>query len=417
MDSVRPIRAARGLAAAVFALAGAALTAAPAHAQLTPGTVKLLSRNGTAVDATTGDAYIQISPTSPAKFLIVGPAKLQADVRVNLAPGQKTAPAITIDVLGAGKPLSRFRVVPRASAAPGGWKDRTDLAPSQPVGFYMEVDPGPHAYEIRIQGAEKGAGLFLVPDAKARRPLAANAPTVPPKPPTPKPAATPAPAGTGTAVAANTSNPAGSGNAGGASTGGRSLDQLDTSGGRRVDEALARLSYEVAAKAGMLMPGEKGFALAPATGAEVRWAFGRSKSLGIGLEVTAMHFGGIAGSDPRRATPEYALNLSMVPVIAQVTWWVPGESRLRPYVAAGAGVAYTQSVVEERNRTMAETGISPGGQAMLGVQIDLAPSEFREGGQKVFLEAKSSYFALDFAAHEHDAWSATGVMAGVQLKF
>lgn len=379
-------------------------------AQLTPGTVKLLSKNGTSVDPGTGDAYVQISPAEPAKFLIVGPGRLQADMRVNIAAGQTQGP-VSVEVLLAGKSLQRFRVDPKPGTV--GWKDRTDVMPSMPVGFYMEIDPGPHAYEVRVSGAAKGAGLFLVSSTKARRPLAGNAPVIPAKPPAPAvaPTAAPTPAAGRTAVAAGpTPKPT-------PAQGGTSLDQISTAGGTRADSRMERLSYEVAFKTGLMVPQDDAFGPAIASAAEVRWNLGDARAFGLGLEVGALQLGGKDANDPRRADPRAAVNVALVPVAVHATWWVPMDGRLRPYLAAGPGFVYAQSTVDERNRTLTESTIAPLGEALLGVQLDLAPGDLREGRQKLFLEAKGTYFLLDFDSHEHEAFSAAGVLLGIEMKF
>src|SRR5687768_3893614 len=169
-----------GFIAGVLVLAFAAKVGAQG---LTPGTVKLLSKSAPLVEAETAETFVSLSPTEPAKFLIVGPAKLQADFRVSLPPGQPQGEPVLIDVYAVGKLLRRFKVTPKAGTT--SWKDKTDAKPSSPVGFFMQIDPGPHAYEVRVTGAPIGAAIALVQDSKAKRALAANAPVVPPKPPAP----------------------------------------------------------------------------------------------------------------------------------------------------------------------------------------------------------------------------------------
>lgn len=378
-------------------------------AQLNPGTVKLLSKNGSAVDPGTGDSYVQVSPTEPAKFLIVGPGKLQADMRVNIAAGQTQGP-VSVEVLLAGKTLQRFRIQPKPGAT--AWKDRTDVMPSMPVGFYMEVDPGPHAYEVRVSGAPKGAGLFLVAAGKARRPLAANAPVIPARPPAAIATPAPTPSTGPTAIAAAGPTPRAP-----PEQRGTSLDQIDTSRGVKVDSRVERLSYEVAFKAGVMIPQDDAFGAAIASAAEVRWNVGNARHFGIGLEVGAIQMAGNDADDPRRADPRAAVNLAMMPVAMHATWWAPLDGRLRPYLAAGPGFVYAQSAVEERNRTITESTVAPIGEALIGLQFDMAPGELREGRQKIFVEAKGTYFALDFEGHDHEAFSAASVLLGVEWKF
>ena len=82
------VRRKSGLFHLASALAGLGLLAdaSSGSAQgLAPGTVKVLSKNSTLVDAGTGDGYVQINATEPGKFLVVGPGTLQADFRMNLA--------------------------------------------------------------------------------------------------------------------------------------------------------------------------------------------------------------------------------------------------------------------------------------------------------------------------------------------
>ena len=66
-------------------VAALCLHALPAWAQMAPGTVKLLSKNAVLVDTITGDAFFELKDDASAKFLVIGPDVLQADLRVNLA--------------------------------------------------------------------------------------------------------------------------------------------------------------------------------------------------------------------------------------------------------------------------------------------------------------------------------------------
>ncbi len=368
---------------------------------LTPGTVKLLSKNPILTEAETADAFVSLSPTQPAKFLITGPVRLQADFRVSLPPGQAQGEPVLIDVFAAGKPLRRFKIMPKAGT--NSWKETAASKPSAPVGFYIEVDPGPHAYEVRVTGAPNGAALFLVPDAKARRPLAANAPVVPPKPPAP--AATPAAAQTQIAKATPAPTPRA-----------KSLDDI-TATGRPADTPMERLSYDVGFKGGIVMPFDTTFAPTMAAGAEVRWSLGEARLFGLGLEVMRMQVGGVDGDDPRRADAPFALNVALTPVIAHATFWIPSEGRLRPYLAAGGGFVYAESLYEERNQSVAESTVGPAAQALAGLQIDLSPTDLREGRQKIFLEVKGTWLQAPVEAHDYAEWGSLGIVAGVDLKF
>ena len=221
--------------------------------------------------------------------------------------------------------------------------------------------------------------------------------------------ALPTPAPGGTNVARATPIPV--------ATPARSIDQIDTRGGRKADAPMERLSYEVAIKGGYSIPGDKAFAGAPSTGAEVRWSLGNGRTFAIGVEASAMGFGGTVPEDPNRASSPAAINVTLTPVMLHATYWLPFDGRVRPYLAAGPGFVYAQSSYQEYARSIDETKVGPAAEGLLGMQFDLSPSPFREGKQKLFVEVKSSYMVLDFAAHEYDTWAATSVLLGAEIKF
>src|SRR5205807_25185 len=139
-----------------------------------------------------------------------------------------TAPDAVVQVLLGGRPLATFRA--SAAGATAMWKGKAGHAGGS-TGFLMDVDAGPHAYEIRVSGPPNGAAILLVAADKARRPLAAGALVVPAHaaaavavatpPPTPRPGATPI------AIARATPRPQ-------PTPQGPSLDSISTRGGRAV---------------------------------------------------------------------------------------------------------------------------------------------------------------------------------------
>jgi len=344
----------------------ATLATAAASAQgLAPGTIKLLSKNTVLVDSASGDPFVEINATEPGKFLIVGPATLQADLRVNLKASEAEGPQSSFEILVGGKELRRFAIKPRAGAET--WKARGDAKPSASVGFLMEVDPGPHAYEFRFSGAEKGAALLIVPQSKAKRPLAANAPLVPAKPPAPTPtpgtvaAATPPPVATPTP---------------------KSVDQIGGTGGRSVNAGMDRLGTEVSLLGGVQIPGDSTFKADASTIVEARFGLGKTRAFAVGLEAGRVHYGGLPAIDPARATAATALNIDLTPLIAHVTWYVPTDGAVRPYLAGGAGMVYAQSSMQTRTRTINESVIGPAADGVLGVEFDLGarPDPLLESG-------------------------------------
>lgn len=367
---------------------------------LAPGTIKLLSKNGVLIDATSADPFVQITATEPGKFLIVGPATMQADLRVSLKPGETEEGSSSLEILVGGKSLRRFAIKPRASADT--WKERADATPAASVGFLMEVDPGPHAYEFRFSGADKGAGLMLVPLAKAKHALAANAPLVPAKPP--------APVATPTAVAGATPEPV-------ATPTPKSVDDIGSGGGRSASARKDRLGSEVALLGGFGVPGDSTFKADGSTTLEARWGVGASRALAVGLSISRSHFGGLAARDPARAVPASAINVDLTPVIAHLTWYLPLDGLVRPYVAGGPGFTVAQSSMETRTTTTNELQIGPAADAVLGVQFDLGGSDIREGRQKILVEARESWGNAAFAAHDFKNFSSTELMLGVALKF
>lgn len=138
---------------------------------------KLLSRSALLIEEKTGDAYVRLSPAEPAKFLLTGPGRMQAELRANL--GEGAAPPMVVSVFLGGKVAGSFRVQPVASTDSSAWKGETVIRPSQTVGFHIDVEPGPQACEIKINGGPAGgAALLLGPAATAKRPLATTAPVV-----------------------------------------------------------------------------------------------------------------------------------------------------------------------------------------------------------------------------------------------
>lgn len=180
---MNPSRFAVGLVASVML---GVLPSRPAQAQAQEPSIKVLSSNPSFVNASTGDAYLRILPAEPAKLLITGPGRVQADLRVNLLlHGQKVADGsfqvVTVDVLAAGKSVGRLRVQP----TPGNqvWKNQSGIVPSAPTGFYLDLAAGPKPYEFRVDGAAaKGVSLHLAPAGKMKTSLAANALVLPAQP-------------------------------------------------------------------------------------------------------------------------------------------------------------------------------------------------------------------------------------------
>ena len=393
---------------AAFAATLAAIGAAPATSAaqgLAPGTIKLLGKNAMLVDAASGDGYVQITATEPGKFLIVGPVTLQADFKVSLGATEAAGPAAALDILVGGKQLTRFAVTPRAGT--DGWKGRTDVKPAASVGFLMEVDPGPHAYEFKVSGADKGAGLFLVAKQKAKKALAANAPVVPAKPAAAAaPGATPRPTGeVARATPAPTPAPVG-----------KSIDTLAATG-RRADERIDRYPHQVSLLGGFQLPGDPVFSAGGFTIAEARWAVGEGRTWMVGLEAGAMHYGGLSAIDPRRALPQFAVNVDMTPVIVHGAWFAPIDGVARPYLAAGPGFVYGVSTKTTPSQTIHESKVGPAADVALGVELDFGATDFKEGRQKFLLEARESYANLAFTSHDYKQFSSTAIMAGLAMKF
>lgn len=148
--------------------------------------VKVLSSNPSFVNGSTNEAYLRILPSEPAKLLLTGPGRVQADVRVNLSViGGKIADGsfqvVTVDVLAAGKSVGRLRIQPK----PGNqlWKNQNGIVPSASTGFSLELAAGSRPYEFRVDGAaSKGVALHLAPIGKMKTALAANAPVLPAQP-------------------------------------------------------------------------------------------------------------------------------------------------------------------------------------------------------------------------------------------
>lgn len=386
------------LAATVF---GVAL---PASAQMTPGTVKLLSGNATLTEASSGDAWIELKDDKSAKFLAIGPEILQADFRFNLGANEAQGTPVTLAILAGGKEVARFKITPRAGTET--WKGRADLKPSLNVGFFVQVDAGPHAYEMKTIGATRGAAMTLVPKAKAKRPLPASAQTVQSKPAvvaTPAPTAVVAPTPKPLATPINTPVP---------------LESLTQVGPKASELKKARRTYETVFKAGYVAPASQDFSGAPGFGAEARWAFGKSRTIAASIEVLNYGFSALLPDDPDRADAPAAVDVSLLPISVGATYLVPLESNMQPYVTAGATAAYGQSTYRQLDRgSIPEALMGYGGQAAIGVQYDMAGTDLAEGGRKIFLEVKGSYLGVPFEAHEYTDWSSVQVLGGISLKF
>lgn len=385
---------------AAAAASGAFLRDARAQG-LAPGTIKLLSRNPLVVDAGNGEAYVQITATTPGKFLIVGPGILQADLLVNLKANETNGAPTTLDILVGGKEVKRFVIRPRATADT--WKGRTDIKPAAPVGFLLEVDPGPHAYEFKVSGSEPGAGLLLQPQAKAKRPLGANAPLVPAKPPTPIAAATPHAGPTATPPPAPTPTP-------------KSIDQIVATGGRPANARLDRFPREVSLLGGAALPGDSTFKTDASMLVEARYGLGDARTLAAGLAVGVQHFGGVA-TQPHLAVAPSAVNVDMTPVMLHLTWYAPLDGAVRPYVTAGPGFVYALSDWQTATKTIHESKVGPAADAALGFEVALGGTDFHEGKQKILLEARESWANVKFEAHDFKQYSSTEIMLGVAMKF
>lgn len=373
---------------------------------MTPGTVKLLSKNATLVDTISGDVFVELRDDLSAKFLVIGPEVLQADLRINLAAGTETAAPTILVVLAGGKEVARYKLTPKAGG--DSWKGRVDVKPSLSVGFYVEVDAGPKAYELKVLGAPKNAGLLLLPKAKAKRALRANAPVISGKPrvvatPAPTPrvgvAATPTP----TPVAVNTPV---------------AMESLVGKGPTADQLKRERRTYETLLKAGFATPSHSDFSGAPALGGEARWAFGKRRSIAAGLEVMTLGFSALVPDDPGRAEPASAVDVTLLPISVSAVYFVPLESKIQPYLGVGGTIAYATSAFRQVDRpTIAESLMGFGGQVAGGVQFDLGGTDLAEGRQKIFLEAKGSYLTVPFEAHQFTDWSTVQVLGGVSLKF
>ena len=152
------------------------------------------------VDATSGESWNPVAPSAPAVFTLTGPARFQVGFRMNLpADPAQAVPAGIVQVRYGGRPLSQFRMMARPGRDT--WKAQTDFKPSAAVGFLVEVAPGDHTYEFRLNGGGAHGGAIRVIDAsKSARPLPARAPVVAipaaakvAAAPTPAPEATPTP--------------------------------------------------------------------------------------------------------------------------------------------------------------------------------------------------------------------------------
>lgn len=389
------------LITALAAFLGAVAT--PAAAQMAPGTVKLLSKNKTLTDAATGDAFIELKDDASAKFLVIGPETLQADLRINLAPADTRGKPILLVVLAGGKELARFRIQPVAGTDK--WKDRSDIKPGRSIGFYVEFEAGPKAYEFKVSGATRGAGLLLVPKSKATRPLGPNAKTIAPRPTvvaTPTPAvaaATPTP----TAAPVNTPVP---------------LDSIGKGGITADDVRRKRRTYQTVFKAGYAAPAYEDFSATIAMGGEARWAFGSRKSVAASVEVMSFGFSALVPDDPGRAEPPAAVDVTLMPVSFGAHYLAPFESKIQPYAGAAATLAYGQSTFRQFDRTsVPESLVGFGGQLVGGVEYDLSGTDLQEGSRKVFVEAKGSYLTVPFEAHDYTDWSTLQVLGGISLKF
>lgn len=378
----------------------------PAAAQMAPGTVKLLSKNGTLVESVSGDSFIELKDDASAKFLIIGPETLQADLRINLAPADKQGTPVLLVILAGGKELARFKIPPRAGTET--WKGRIDTKPSQSIGFYVDVEAGPKAYEFKVSGATRGAGLLLVQKSKAKRPLSANAQTVSGRPPV---AATPTPAATAIAVATPKATPVNTP---------VPLESIGATGAglSAADVPRMRRTYQSVFKAGYALPASEDFSGAPALGGEARWAFGKQKAIAASVEVMSFGFSALVPDDPRRAEPRSAVDIQLLPVSVGAQYLAPLQSRIQPYGGAALTLAYGQSTFRQVARDpVPESLVGFGGQVVGGVEYDLSGTDLQEGSRKIFLEAKGSYLNVPFEAHDYTNWSTVQVLAGISLKF
>lgn len=391
---------------AIAALAAAfSVLALPAWAQMTPGTVKLLSKNGTLVETVSGDAFVEVKDDQSAKFLIIGPETLQADLRINLAPTDTQGTPTLLIILAGGKEVARFKIPPRAGTET--WKGRPDVKPSQSVGFYVEIEAGPKAYEFKVSGAARGAGLLLVPKSRAKRALPPGTQTVAARPvvvATPTPAVVAAtPTATATPVVVNTPVP---------------LESVTGKGPTAAELKRERRTYQALFKAGYAAPAYEDFSGAAAVGGEARWAFGQRKSIAASLEVMTYGFSAILPDDPNRADPPTAVDVQLMPISVSAMFLAPLQSRIQPYVGAGATLAYGQSTYRQLARdSVAESLVGFGGQLVGGVEYDISGTDLQEGSRKIFLEAKGSYLSVPFEEHTYTDWSTLQVLGGISIKF
>lgn len=392
---------------------------------LVPGTIKLLSKNHSLVDAANGDSFVNLTATEPAKFLIVGPGVLQADFRVGLGAEEKEGIPATLIILSGGKELRRFTIKPRPSMDL--WKDHSDVRPAASAGFLMEVDPGPHAYEFRFTGGGKGGALLLVPRAKAHKALAANAPLVPSKPgpaPTPTPAATvqiaratppptppPTPVQTPRSLDEVGPVPVATPN------GNHPVATATPEGATEGSAPMGRYQWELALLGGYQLPGDATFK-GQATGAvDARWGLGDARMWAVGLEVGHTQFEGVSPTDTRLAVEPFALNVSSTTVVAHLNWYAPTDGAIRPYLSLGGGVVYGQSSYLTRESTTNESKVGPAADGAIGLEFGLGSSGMHEGSPKILVEAHENYANLSFAAHNITNFSSTQVMAGIAMKF
>lgn len=379
--------------------------AAPAHAQMTPGTIKLLTKAPVLEDSATGDSFVHITQEQSAKFLVVGPETIQVELRVNIAATEKQGPPALFIVLAGGREVARYRVTPRAGSST--WKDRRDFAPGATVGFYATVDAGAQAYEFRVQDAPRGAGLLLVPRSKAKTALAPGTVVIPARPATAAPARTPGPV----AVATPSPTPP-------AQQTPFSLEQIRTTNVRAEDVRRERRKYEASLKIGYAMPAHEEFEATAFVGAEARWAFGMRRLFAVGLEAGQLAFSALVPDDPGRADPPTAVDVQLIPVSLHAVWFLPFEGRLQPYIAGGPGIAYGASVRRQLARpSVEEKVVGFGGQVIAGLQYDLTGSDLREGGNKLLIEARGSQLSVPFEAHDYTNWSSVQVIGGIAVRF
>lgn len=171
-------RASRRIVLDRIAILVGLLLALPASA-LAAEAPKLLSRGALLTERTTGDAYVRISPSEPARFLVSGPGRLRGDVRVNLPADGTPSPAedMLVSIVLVGRPVGSLQIRPTASTDPAAWRGETAFRPAEAVGFFVDLGPGPQICEVKVSGGPAGgAALRLVPAEKSKRPVAANAP-------------------------------------------------------------------------------------------------------------------------------------------------------------------------------------------------------------------------------------------------